>query len=122
MTALAPGRRHFDDSLDDSGITGAAAQVPGQHLAHLRLTRRGDAPQKIRRRKKDSRRAEAALERMMAAKRRLEIAELALFDRVADRDEPFDRADVAAVGAHRKREAAALSSPVDEDGAGPAHP
>src|SRR5215472_12475472 len=63
---------------DDAGIAGAAAQMPAKHIADLGLGSVRSAGQIIGERHQNARRAEAALQSVVVAKRLLQRIELAV--------------------------------------------
>src|SRR5216684_268749 len=73
ITLGAPGRATGEShGRDDVLVTSAAAQIPGERLADLALVRIGMVAQERDERHEDARRAEAALQPMGLAERRLE--------------------------------------------------
>ena len=102
-------RRH------DRHVAGAAAQMPAEIVAQLRLVGVGMVAQIKVERHQDAGGAKAALQRVVAAEGFLQDRQPARLRR-----QPFDGADTGAVGLHRQRQAGARRNPVDLDRAGAA--
>ena len=102
------------DRLDDVVIAGAAAEIALQPLADLFLGGIRIALHQIDRAHDHARRAEAALQRMVLAKRRLHRVQLAILGQALDRD------DLCAFGLHREDRATLDRLTVDVHHAGAA--
>jgi hypothetical protein len=100
----------------DAGIAGAAAQMAADDVADLGLAGRRRTGEQGRQRHQQTRRAEAALQRVMLAERDLQRRQRAVGPRQA-----FDRIDPAAVGLHRQAQAGARGHAVEPHRAGAAH-
>ncbi len=93
--------RRFDDGIDDVLITGTAAQIAGNRLAHFAIAQRpARAQQRIGGHQK-TRRAEAALQGVILFERLLQRAQR-IFIR-----QRFHRGDFRPVGLHRQHQARA---------------
>src|SRR5262249_54979780 len=99
---------HRQNGRDDWRVSGAAAQMSREHLAYLKLSWLRHAFEKVRRRQQDSGGTEPALERVVAAKRQLQVGKLTLAIR-----QPFHGLNVLAFDRHRKRQARALRQAID---------
>src|SRR5664279_4398718 len=102
------------DRLDDVVVAGAAADVAVEALADLLLARLRVVGEQLHRRHHHARRAEAALQAVALAKRRLHRMQLAVLG------EPFDRRDGAALHLRREHRARLDRAPVHVHGAGAA--
>ena len=112
MRALRGGLDRIDDGL----IAGAAAVIAGKMFAYLRPIRLGLLLQQILRGHQHARRAEAALQRIAIAKRRLQIGDLAAVG------QSLDGLDGGAVRLHRQHQAGAHDLAIDAHRAGAANP
>src|SRR5687767_7822418 len=108
---LRGGARRVHDVL----VSGAAAQIAGERLTDLLVRGMGALAQEARERHEKARRAEAALQAVMLAKRLLQRIQ-----RVAI-GEPFHRLDVAAVHLRGKEQTRANRRAIQDDRAGAAH-
>ena len=108
--------RGVHDCLDNTVITGAAADVSRQHVAHLFPARIRRGLEEVLSRHQDTRRAEPALQRMMPAERFLKRTERFAVG------QPFHGLYLAALRLQCILRAAALRASVDDDGTGTAHP
>src|SRR5437764_2671128 len=113
---LITSPRHLEHRGNDAGITGAAAQVAAEHVHHFGFRWVGIAHEKIGERHQDTRRAEAALQRVIVLERLLQRVERAV--RTGKR---FHRRDPPSFRLHRKREAGTGGDAVDEHRAAAAH-
>src|SRR3954471_3897438 len=89
--------------------------MPAEEVADLSLSRRRVPGEVMVERHQNAGGAEAALERVVAAKRLLQHAEP-----VGRGREPFDRLEIATIDLRREREAGPGQHAVDDDGAGAA--
>src|SRR3954447_25822846 len=97
-------------------VAGAAADVAGEHLAHLFLGGLRVLGEKLRRGNQNAGRAEAALQRVMAAECFLQVVELAV-----PAAQALDGLDPAAVDLHGIEETRPHGAAVEQDGAGTAY-
>src|SRR5438067_4366233 len=102
------------DGLDDVHVPGAAAQVPGDGLADLRLARVPVAIEERAARQHHSRRAVAALQAVLLPEAFLHGVELAVLL------EALDGSDLMSVGLHGEEGARLHRLPLEQHGAGAA--
>ena len=95
------------DRVDDRRVARAAAELAGEHVDDLLARRRPLAREQVVGRDEDARRAEAALERVVAAERLLERCERAAAGETLDRD------DLGAVDLRGEQEARAHGDAVE---------
>src|SRR5581483_421779 len=100
------GREH---RLDDRLVTGAAAEIAGEGVAHVGLGRRGHAVEQLDGGEDHARRAVAALERMVPRELLLQWMERAVAR------EALDGCDRVTRGLHTEHEAGARAAAVEED-------
>ncbi len=100
--------------LDDVLVAGAAAEVGRQHVEQLVVADVRIVLQRVRRQHQEARRAEAALQAVV-----IDEGLLQRMQRLAI-GEPFDGADLPAVGLDREHQAGADRLAVEDDGAGAA--
>jgi len=110
--AFGGGLQH---RLHDIRVAGAAAQVARQHLAYFELARVRIALQVIGAGHQDARGAEAALQRVVAAERLLQVGQA-----VDVLVQALDGIDLAAFGLYGQRHTGAAGHAVDVHGAGAA--
>src|SRR6266851_4108762 len=103
------------DGLDDEVVAGAAAEVPGQHLADLLARGRGPLAEKRAGAHDDPGGAVAALEPVLGPERFLHRMQ------ALGGSDAFDGGDAPAVGLDRQHEAGADRLAFQQDGARPAH-
>src|SRR5712692_8906818 len=118
ITLGAPGRATGEShGRDDVLVTSAAAQIPGERLADLALVRIGMVAQERDERHEDARRAEAALQPMGLAERRLERMQ-----RIARAvRQTLDCHDVVPIRLDGEHQAGADRLSIQQHGAGAAH-
>src|SRR5215217_3733800 len=107
-----------DDALDGAhyaNIARAAAQVPAHENADLTLVRLGKAQHRVPRGDQHAGGAEAALQRVLAGERVSKLNRHFVM-------QAFDRRDYSAVARDGIGDAGARRRPVDQNGAGAAHP
>src|SRR5580700_6933804 len=110
---VAGGSQH---PVDDALISSATAEVAGQSLADFGFRRIGRFAEEGGDLHEESRCAEAALESVRVPHGLLQWVELAALSQALDGE------DVCSARLHREHETGTGGFPVDEDGAGPAHP
>src|SRR5947208_3134170 len=110
----ATGQLH---RVDDVLVARAAAQVPAQRVADLRIAGGCVVAQERDERHEDAGGAEAALQRVRLAESRLQRVELVR----AARREALDGRQLSAVRLHREHQAGAHRLAVEQHGAGAAH-
>src|SRR5438094_2860725 len=110
----ATGQLH---RVDDVLVARAAAQVPAQRVADLRIAGGCVVAQERDERHEDARSAEAALQRVRLAESGLQRVELVR----AARREALDGRQLSAVRLHRQHQAGAHRLAVEQHGAGAAH-
>ncbi len=106
----------LENGGDDVRVPSATAQMSGEHFADLRFAGVGDTGEKIRTGHENPRRAESALQRVVAAKRELQRGQF-----VTGRRQSLGRYDVPAFSGNREREAGTLGDAVYGDRACAAH-
>src|SRR5688572_13639496 len=106
---------HSKDCLHDVVVAGAAAEVAGEHLAHLRLARARVFLEVRLEGHDDAGGAEAALQPVHLVQRLLQGRELSVLRH------RLDGGDLVALHLHRVDEAGARGLAVDEHRAGAAH-
>src|SRR5260370_29272489 len=119
MCRAGQGRRECRggrlDGLDDEVVAGAAAEVPGQHLADLLARGRGPLAEKRAGAHDDPGGAVAALEPVLGPERFLHRMQ------ALGGSDAFDGGDAPAVGPDRQHEAGADPLPFHQGGPPPAH-
>lgn len=105
--------RDCQDRLHDWLVTGAAAEMAGQHLAHLVLARLQMLGEELRCGDKDAGRTETALQGMVTTEGFLQIIELA-----AGIGQSLNRDDRCALDLRGEQQTRAHGATIDQDGAG----
>src|SRR5262245_59845210 len=109
--------RYGADGVDDPLVAGAAAEVAGEPLSDLLVSRIGVVPEEGGHGHDEARRAEPALQPVVVAEGRLHWREPTL-----GRGHALDRHDLGPVGLDGEHQASPHGVAVEQDGAGSTDP